>query len=142
MPFTFRRSVPSIVLSLNLISPVWAQVQSLPSTLNISPSSAESVLRAVAEKYFALYAAKDLDGLMSLWSANSPQLEARKKSAAEFFASSEKIALESFAVRRVSVTSDQARVRVEVDLNVIEAQSGKEKAGYGKMLRTLECIRG
>jgi CHAT domain-containing protein len=96
----------------------------------------------VAEKYFVLYAAKDLDGLISLWSANSPELEARKKSAAELFASSEKIALESFAVRQVSVAGDKARVRVEVDLQVIEAQTGKEKAGYGKMLRTLECVRG
>jgi hypothetical protein len=29
---------------------------------------AESAVRAMAEKYFALYTAEDLDGVMSLWS--------------------------------------------------------------------------
>jgi len=98
-------------------------------------------VRGVVEKYFALYAAKDLDGLISLWSAKSPELEARRKSAAELFAGSEKIALKSFAVRQVSVAGDKARVRVEADVQVIEAKTGKEMAGYGKLLRTLECVQ-
>ena len=35
----------------------------------------------------------------------------------------------------------RARVRVEADMQVIEAKTGKEKDGYGKLLRTLECVR-
>jgi hypothetical protein len=141
MPFALRVWCISLVLSVSLVSPVLAQPQSSASVPNISPASAESALRAVAEKYFALYTAKDLDGLMALWSATSPELEGRKKSTLELFASSEKISRKSFAVRRVSVVGDKARVRVEVDLQVIEAKTGKEKAGYGKLLRTLECVR-
>ncbi len=132
----------SLALSLSLIGAVLAQSQ--PSTLNSTyptQSPAEAALRVVVEKYFALYAGKDLDGLMNLWSVKSPELEARRKTAAELFASSEKIALKRFAVRQLRMAGDKARVRVEADVQVIEAKTGKEKAGYGKLFRTLDCVR-
>ena len=44
-------------------------------------------------------------------------------------------------IRAVKVDGDQARLRVEADVRVTEARAGKEKAGYGKMLRTLECVK-
>ncbi len=134
----------SLALGLSLLSPVLAQSQSTssaPSSTHPNQSSAEAAARAVVEKYFALYAAKDLDGLMSLWSAKSPELEARKKSAAELFASSEKIALKSLAVRQIKLDGEKARVRVEADMQVIEAKTDKEKPGYGKLLRTLEFVQ-
>ncbi len=130
----------ALALSLSLISLARAQSQSSSAAFN-STQSAEVAVRGVVEKYFALYASKDLDGLMELWSAKSPELEARRKSALELFASSEKIALKSFAVRQVGVAGDKARVRVEADMQVIEAKTGKEKAGFGKLLRTFECVR-
>lgn len=114
----------------------------LPSLWAQSPSpSEETAVRAVVEKYFTVYANRDLDGLMRLWSAKSPEREARRKSTAELFASSEKITLKSFAVRRASVTGASARVRVEADLEVIEAKTGKEMSGFGKLLRTVEYVK-
>ena len=135
MSFAFRVSWSSLTLSLLLICPALAQSQSS------SPAAEEAAVRAVAEKYFALYAGKDLEGLMSLWSAKSPELAADRKSVAELFASSEKITLISFAVRQLRVMGDKARVRVEADVQVIEAQTGKEKPRFGKLLRTLECVK-
>jgi CHAT domain-containing protein/lipopolysaccharide biosynthesis regulator YciM len=140
MSFAFR-VLYSLALCLSLIGPAPAQSQSSTPSLNPSQTPAEAAVRAVAERYFALYASKDLDGLMTLWSAKSPELEAHKKSAAELFASSGSIALKSFAVQRVSVAGDKARVRVEADVQVFEAKTGKEKDGYGRLLRTLEFVR-
>jgi CHAT domain-containing protein len=140
MSYAFRVFYP-LALSLSLISPVLSQSQSSSSALNAAQSQDETAVRGVAEKYFALYAGKDLDGLMNLWSFKSPELEARKKSAQELFASSKEIALKRFAVRQVNVAGDKARVRVEADMQVIEAKTGKEKEGYGKLHQTLEFVR-
>ncbi len=131
----------SLLFSLSLLSPVLSQSQSSSSASSFAQLQAETAVRGMAEKYFALHARKDLDGLMGLWSSKSPELQSRKKSAEELFASSKEIALKSFAVRQVSVIGDQARVRVEADIQVIEAKTGKEKDGYGKLLQTLECVR-
>ena len=40
-----------------------------------------------------------------------------------------------------NITTDKARVRVEADLQVIEAKTGSEKSGCGKQLRTVDCVR-
>src|SRR6185436_4194272 len=140
MWFAFR-VLYSAVLSVSVISTVLAQTQSSSSALHSTPpisASSETAVRGMVTKYFALYAGKDLDGLMSMWSASSPNREAHKKSASELFASSKEITLKSLTVRGLSVEGDKARVRVEADVQVIEAKTGKEKEGYGKLLRTLE----
>ena len=80
MWFTIR-VVFSLALSFSLTSAVTAQSQSSSSALK-SPqpisSSSETAVRGVVAKYFALYAEKDLDALMRMWSSTSPQLEARE----------------------------------------------------------------
>ena len=63
MPFTFRVSLYLLALSLSIINSSLAQSQSSPSVPGAPPSQSESVVRAVVEKYFAIYAVKDLDGL-------------------------------------------------------------------------------
>jgi len=104
-------------------------------------SADETALCALAEAFFHAWAAKDLDGFLRLWSEKSTELEARRKSAEELFAGSEKIELRNLTIRAVKVAGDNARVRVETDARVTEAGTGKEKAGYGKTLRTLECVK-
>src|SRR4030095_3795119 len=143
MWFAFR-VLYSAVLSVSGISPVLAQTQSsssaLHSTRPISASS-ETAVRGMVTKYFAVYAGRDLDGLMSLWSSSSPHREAHKKSVSELFASSKEIVLKDLTVRMLSVEGDKARGRVEANVQVIEAKTGKEKEGYGKLRRTLEWVR-
>src|SRR5215468_4358130 len=98
MSFVFRAQLCSMALSLILVRPAAPQSQSSPSVPASPQSSAESPLRAVVEKYFALYAAKDLNGLMSLWSGQSPDLESRKQGMQKLFAGYEKIEVKSLAV--------------------------------------------
>jgi CHAT domain-containing protein/uncharacterized protein HemY len=153
--------VLSCLLALTLISPALAQSQAVanppassevnelaaapaapaPAASAVQHSTDETALRTLAEAFYGAWAAKDLDGYMRLWSAQAPELEANKKAAAELFANSARIALTSFTVRRVGLVGKKAWVRVELDAQVIDAQTGKEKAGYGKAQRTLACAK-
>jgi CHAT domain-containing protein/tetratricopeptide (TPR) repeat protein len=101
----------------------------------------EFALRTLAQTFFQTWAALDLDGFLRLWSAQSPEVAARRKSTTELFASQPKITLNQLEVRRVSVTNGQARVRIAAEVQVLDAQTGQARPGYGKLLRTLECSK-
>jgi hypothetical protein len=75
----FRVSSLSLTLSLCLSSPAFSQAQPSSSPLTVQRSPAESDLRVVVEKYFALYAGKDLEGLRGLWSEKSPDYASLKQ---------------------------------------------------------------
>src|SRR5499427_796482 len=141
MSFTSGVSLCLLALSPNFINPALAQSQPASSVLVTQHSADETALRALAEAYFHAWAAKDLDGFLRLWSEKSAELEARRKGAQELFAGAEKIELRNLTIRAVKVEGANARVRVETDARVTEATTGKEKAGYGKTLRTLECVK-
>jgi CHAT domain-containing protein/Tfp pilus assembly protein PilF len=141
MSSALRVSLCLLAMSLNFINSALAQPQSASSALAPQHSSDETALRALAEAFFHAWAAKDLDGFLRLWSDKSTELEARRKGSQELFAESEKIELRNLTIRAVKVEGANARVRVEIDARVTEARTGKEKAGYGKTLRTLECVK-
>jgi CHAT domain-containing protein/uncharacterized protein HemY len=141
MSFTLRLSFGFLALSLTFISPNLAQSQSATPGTAAQHSADVAELRSMAEAFFGAWAAKDLDAFLRLWSAGSPELESRRKEEQELFATSERIEIRSLNIRAVNMDGGQARVRVEIDVRVIEAQSGKEKAGYGKMPRTLEYVK-
>src|SRR5258708_7231896 len=71
--------------------------------------------KAVAERLFAAYAKKDLDGFMALWSAKSPDLAPRRQTMQQVFAATDKIEVKSLAIRKVVVEGDTAKVRVAVE---------------------------
>jgi CHAT domain-containing protein len=141
MSFAFRASLCFLALSFNFVSLALAQAPPDLKAPAAKHSDDESSLRALAEAFFSGWAARDLDGFLRLWSAQSPELEARRKETQELFARSERIELRGLAIRAVKMDGDQARVRLEVDALVIEAGTGKEKAGYGKMMRELRCVK-
>ncbi|HEV2669074.1 MAG TPA: tetratricopeptide repeat protein, partial [Blastocatellia bacterium] len=141
MSFTLRVSFCLLALSLNYISPALVQSQPAPLAPAAQHSSDEDALRALAEAVYGAWAAKDLDAFMRLWSAESSELEARRKQTQRFFADSERIEIRSLTIRAVKLDGSQARVRSEADVRVIEGGTGKEKAGDGKRLRTLECVK-
>jgi CHAT domain-containing protein/tetratricopeptide (TPR) repeat protein len=140
MSIALRVQLCSLALSLILVS--IATPQSQPSSVPAPPqSSSESAVRAMAEEYFALYAAKDLDGLMSLWSKQSPDLESRKQEIQKLFASYEKIEVKSLAVLRVTIAGEKARLRVNVEINAVEAKTGKPAAGFGLRKQVMEFVK-
>src|SRR5215510_7095082 len=71
-------------LSFNVSVPALSQPAS--SAPAIQNSSDQDALRALVEKYFALYAAKDLGGLMGLWSEKSPDYSSLKQNLERQFA--------------------------------------------------------
>ncbi len=141
MSFTIRIGWWLMALSLSFNGHIFALIQSASAAPTVQQSTDETALRALAETFYKTWAAKDLDGYLRLWSARSPELEARKKAATELFAGSEKIEVKSLAARQIKLDGEKARVRVEAETQVIEAKTGKEKAGYGKRPRTLECVK-
>src|SRR5215470_3041873 len=141
MSFMFHAQLCSLALSLIIVSPAAPQSKSSSSIPASHQSSAESAARAVVEKYFALYAAKDLDGLMSLWSEQSPDLESRKQEMQKLFAGYEKIEVKSLAVHRVTIAGEKARLRVDVEINALEAKTGKPAAGFGLRKQVMECVK-
>ena len=141
MSFTLCAPLCLLALSLTFTSHASTQSQSTPSVPAADHSSDEAALRALGEALYGAWAAKDLEAFMRLWSADSPDLEARRKQTQRFFADSERIEIRSLTIRAVKMDGAQARVRVEADVRVTEAGTGKEKAGDGKRLRTLECVK-
>src|SRR5262249_9440515 len=127
MSSAFRVSSLSLALSLSLICPVFSQAQSSSSSAppTVARSPAESDLRAVVEKYFALYAGKDLEGLMSLWSEKSPDHASFKQSLQEQFAA-ENYSFSLPAISRLKVEGERASLRVTVNLTAINLKDNQK----------------
>src|SRR5262245_2735861 len=90
MSFALRLSLCFLALTATFISPALTQSQSAPPATAAQHSADEAALRALAEAFFRAWAAKDLNDWLRLWSAQAPELEARKKATAELFTSSAK----------------------------------------------------
>src|SRR5262245_13523450 len=109
------RVFSSLSFSLLLIGTALAQSQSSTTAVRSThslPSPTEATVNSIVERYFERLAAKDLEGLMRLWSTDSTAAAARKKATAELFASTKSLTLKSLVVRKTNVTNDKARVRV------------------------------
>ena len=124
MPCAFRVTLLAVALGLSLIGTVFAQVQSSSSALHDSPSSTESAVRAVAEKYFALYAAKDLSGLMSLWSAKTTD-PAGKRKAIEMQLETSDVSIRDLTISRVKIEGERATLRVTLKMALTSRQNGQ-----------------
>ncbi|HKE60090.1 MAG TPA: CHAT domain-containing protein [Pyrinomonadaceae bacterium] len=133
----------SLTVSLIIINPVLAQSQSATTLkpARSTPTSAETAVLNVVERYYDLLAHKNLDELKKLWSANSAEAEARQKATVDLFAQSKTIAVRSFSVRQLNVTADKALVRVVADLEVIDSTTNRERPDYATQPRTLDCVR-
>jgi CHAT domain-containing protein/Tfp pilus assembly protein PilF len=107
----------------------------------VQHSTDEAALRALGEAFFHALSAKNLDEFMRLWSANSPELEARRKRAQELFANSAGIEVTDLLFRQFKVDGEKAFVRIELKMTVIDAKTNRERGGFGKILRTLRCVK-
>jgi len=101
----------------------------------------DAAVRAVAQQFFAAYAGRDLDGFMKLWSAQSPEIESRRKTMQERFAATDKIDLVSLAISDLTIDGDKGRVRVAVEMTALDAKTSKPAAGFGKMNRSLRLVK-
>jgi CHAT domain-containing protein/tetratricopeptide (TPR) repeat protein len=136
MSFAFR--VLLCLLALSFIRPILTQSQSSSSFPNSSPSSAEPALRAVVEKYFALYTGKDLDGLMSLWSEKSPDYASIKENLQRQF-TTEDYSFGLPTISRVKVEREKASLRATVNLTAINLKSNQKSER--KIARNFDFVR-
>ncbi|MFN2511369.1 MAG: tetratricopeptide repeat protein [Pyrinomonadaceae bacterium] len=104
------------------MSPALAQVQ---SSLSIQ-SAAESAARAVGEKYFTLYSAKDLDRLMSLWSEKSPDYASLKQKLQRQFATADYISSVP-TISRVRVDGEKASLRATVNVSATDPKTYQKR---------------
>lgn len=136
MTLTLRGSLFLLVLSLSLVSQIFSQSQSSPAAL--SQSSAEPVVRTVVERYFILYAGKDVDGLMSLWSEKSPDYASVKQDLSRQFAI-EDYRFSLPAISRVKVEGEKASLRATVNLTTIDLKSKQQREQ--RMVRNFSLVR-
>jgi len=122
MPLVSRVVLLLLASSLSLSGAVLSPVQSSASVLDASQSSAETEARALVEKYFALYAAKDLDGLMGLWSQRSPDYASLKQSLQRQFAN-EDYRFSLPAISRVKVEGEKVSLRAAASLTTIDLKN-------------------
>ncbi|MFN2511371.1 MAG: tetratricopeptide repeat protein [Pyrinomonadaceae bacterium] len=118
MPLTSRVSLLSLALSLTLMSPALAQVQSSPS----AQSATEAAVRLVVEKYFALYTTKDLEGLMSLWSAKTADPAGKRKAIEKQLETSD-VSINNLTISRVKIEGERATLRVTLKMEMTSKQN-------------------
>jgi CHAT domain-containing protein len=126
MPFVFRAPLLALALSLSLINQVFSQVQSSASPLPVATASTESEVRAVVEQYFALYAAKDLDGLLNLWSAQAPDYATLKQNWQRQFATAD-FRLSQPAISRFKLAGEKTSLRVTAKLTATDLKSKQQR---------------
>jgi len=141
MSFALRLSFGYLALSLTFISPNLAQSQSATSGTAAQHSADEAALRSLAEGFFYTWTAKDLDGFLRLWSPNSPNLESRKQETQKLFVDHEKIEVKKVTVYIVTIDGEKARLRVDAEINAVEAKTGKPSPGSGLRKRVINCVR-
>jgi CHAT domain-containing protein len=95
---------------------------SVNDLLNASQSSAETEARTLVEKYFALYAAKDLDGLMGLWSAKLPDPAGKRKALGSRLETSD-VSVSGLRISRVKIEAERASMRCALDLTTTNKRS-------------------
>src|SRR5262249_38109444 len=139
MSYVFRVSLCALVLSLSLKSLAFSRVQSSSAVPNSSQPPAEPAVRALVEKYFALYAAKDLDGLMGLWTEKSPDHASLKQNLQRQFAT-ESYSMSLPTISRVKVEGEKLRLRATVNLTVTDLKSNQRRER--RIARNMTFIMG
>jgi CHAT domain-containing protein/tetratricopeptide (TPR) repeat protein len=126
MSVASRVSCCLLALSLSLISPSAAQLQSSSSTPDPLSSSTETAVRAVVEKYFVLYGAKDLDAIMGLWSVKSPDYASHKQDLQQQFAN-EDFSTGDLLISRVKMEGERASLRAMTNLSAVNLKSKQKR---------------
>ena len=143
MPLAFRASLCLLALSLSLINPASAQLQSLASISRSPQSSDEETLRRMTEQYGLALAAGDLEKLRQFWNPQSPNLAARRRYYKDLFSES-RIELISSKVTRLEITSDKAVSRLTTDERRLDKKTGAVSLTYDPLrgaCRSFEWVK-
>ncbi|MGE0132546.1 MAG: CHAT domain-containing protein [Blastocatellales bacterium] len=116
----------------------FAQEQSQHSPLSADDQAA---LQKLAEDFYAAYTQEDMARFIALWSRQSPEREAARARMQQQFDNYEQIAMRRLEVRRAGRVGERARLLLAVEMSAIETKTKRPAAGFGKLLRVMECAR-
>lgn len=86
------------------------------------PAEDEAALRAVVERFYALYAQEDLDGFMGLWSPKSPEFPYRRQTMERTFAAGD-FTFTNLVLSRVQVEGERATLRARVEETKVDSRA-------------------
>ena len=132
-----RLRTPVILLTLCFSSFVFAQENLLPP----AQSGEEAAMRALVERYFDAWQKEDLDTAAGLWSEKSPDLAGGKSRLQSLFSANDRIEVRNLQLRRLAIEGERASATATVDVNALDAKTGKPAARLGKMNRSLKFAK-
>jgi CHAT domain-containing protein/tetratricopeptide (TPR) repeat protein len=113
-----------------------------PAAFSLPQADEQEAIRRLALKYFAAYQREDFEGMMSLWSAKSPDAATARQSLRRIFANMDKLVVNVVRLGQPTIAQDKARIRLDVEISGVEAKTGKPPtSGFGKLHRTLELVK-
>lgn len=95
-----------------------------PLSARAQAGTDEAALRALLERFFAAYRAKDLDGLTALWSKEASDLEAGKEALRRDFEAHEKQGFNNLAVVGLKVEGEKAAARLAIEVGGAATANG------------------
>ncbi|HEX8354513.1 MAG TPA: hypothetical protein VF611_16530, partial [Pyrinomonadaceae bacterium] len=107
----------------------------------LSQGSDEAALRALLEKFFSAYRAKDLEGLKPLWGKESAEFEAAKEALRRDFEAHEKQGLKNLAVVGLAVEGERGSARIAVEMGGAGATADAPAGGVKKLNRTTQFVK-
>jgi CHAT domain-containing protein/uncharacterized protein HemY len=116
-----------------------------PGTLGsltcVAQTDDDAAIRKLIDRFFVEYQKKNLEGLMSLWSAKSVDLAASRRSFERTFNDHSSIKVKVLSVDKVTIEADNAKVLFSVEVNALDARTGKAAAGFGQLSRAMQLVR-
>jgi CHAT domain-containing protein/tetratricopeptide (TPR) repeat protein len=133
-----------VLIILSLIPFARAQESARQSHGPIIPALSDAdaeALRLSAQKYFTAYASGDARAFQQLWSANSTDIAAHQQMMSKLLAGGGPMEVKSLSVRRVMGDSQQATVRVLVQLGGLQTKTGQPAPEAKSMQRSLDFVK-
>lgn len=113
----------------------------LPQTAYPAQGNGQPDIRGLIERFFSAYQREDLEGVVALWSAKSPQLDPAKQSFQLAFDQNEKIEVTDLSMKEYAVGTDRVVVRVTAKISAVASATQKPAEGFGTVNRTVELVR-
>lgn len=99
---------------------------------------ADAEIRALTEKYFAVYRRKAVEELFAMWSEKSTERAAARDGLERvIFPSVGEIQMRSLTIRKLTVTGENATVRLTLDMSAPDLKTNAPSPYFGVLKRTL-----
>src|SRR5262252_2589191 len=123
-----------VFLSLSVTICGFAKPRALAAIQEPAPD--DPTVRAVISRYFDCFARKDLPDLLKLWSSKAPDPDSRKEKLEQLFAANN-IEVRNLSVQKLTVTGSQSSARIQIEIDAVDAKTGKPADGFGQMNRVM-----